>query len=62
MLLPLGYLAEMIAEGGVGALTPNVLSFMGYQPDVGRVLDELIPSIRAAVRAERAEAALLVPS
>jgi hypothetical protein len=35
---------------------------MGYQPDVGRVLDELIPAIRAAVMAEGAQAALLVPS
>ncbi len=62
VLLPLGHLAEMVAEGRIGRLTSNVVSFMGYQPDVGRVLDELIPAIRAAVRAEGADAALLVPS
>lgn len=62
VLLPLGHLAELVAEGQIGALTPNVISFMGYQPDVGRVLDELIPAIRAAVQAEGADAALLVPS
>lgn len=62
VLLPLGHLAEMVAEGRIGALTPNVISFMGYQPDVGRVLDELIPAVRAAIRAEGADAALLVPS
>lgn len=62
VLLPLGHLAEMVAEVRLGGLTPNVISFRGYQPDVGRVLDELIPAIRAAVRAEGADAALLVPS
>jgi hypothetical protein len=62
VLLPLGHLAEMAVEGQIGALTSNVISFMGYQPDVGRVLDELIPAIRAAVAAEGATAALLVPS
>lgn len=62
VLLPLGHLAELVAEEQIGALTSNVVSFMGYQPDVGRVLDELIPAIRAAVAAEGAQAALLVPS
>jgi hypothetical protein len=62
VLLPLGHLAELVAAGSIGALASNVVSFMGYQPDVGRVLDELIPAIRAAVRAEEADAALLVPS
>jgi hypothetical protein len=62
VLLPLGHLTEMVAAGRIGTLTSNVVSFMGYQPDVGRVLDELIPAIRAAVRAEGADAALLVPS
>jgi hypothetical protein len=62
VLMPLGHLAELVAEGAIGALTPSLISFMGYQPDVGRVLDELIPAIVAAARAEGAQAALLVPS
>jgi hypothetical protein len=62
VLLPLQHLADMVAEGQVGSLATNVISFMGYQPDVGRVLDELIPAISAAVQAEQAQAALLVPS
>ncbi len=62
VLLPLGHLADLAAAGTIGALTPNLISFMGYQPDVGRVLDELIPAIVAAVQAEEAHAALLVPS
>lgn len=62
VLVPLGHLAELVAAGRIGALTPNMISFMGYQPDVGRVLDELIPAIIDAARAEHAQAALLVPS
>lgn len=62
VLLPLGHLADLVAQGAIGALTPNVISFMGYQLVVTRVLDELIPAIVAAVKAEQAQAALLVPS
>jgi hypothetical protein len=62
VLLPLEHLATLVSDGAIGALTPNVISFMGYQPDVGRVLDELIPAILAAVKAADAQAALLVPS
>jgi D-proline reductase (dithiol) PrdB len=62
VLVPLEHLHAMVAEGQIGALTPNLISFMGYQPDVGRVLDELIPAIISAVQAEQAHAALLVPS
>jgi hypothetical protein len=62
VLLPLHHLAGMVTEGQIGSLAANVVSFMGYQPDVGRVLDELIPAIIAAVKAEQAQAALLVPS
>lgn len=62
VLLPLGHLEELVIEKQIGDLTSNVISFMGYQPDVGRVLDELIPAIRTAVMAEGAQAALLIPS
>ncbi len=62
VLIPLGHLAELAAAGRIGALTPHMISFMGYQPDVGRVLDELIPAVVDAARAEQAQAALLVPS
>jgi hypothetical protein len=62
VLIPLGDLAELVAMGQIGALTPHMISSMGYQPDVGRVLDELIPAIVEAARADGAQAALLVPS
>jgi len=62
VLVPLDHLADLVSEGVIGMLTANAISFMGYQPDVSRVLDELIPTLLAAVRAEGAQAALLVPS
>jgi Glycine/sarcosine/betaine reductase selenoprotein B (GRDB) len=62
VLVPLGHLTELVAMGRIGALTPHMISFMGYQPDVGRVLDDLIPAIVDAARADGAQAALLVPS
>jgi len=62
VLLPLEHLAALEHNGTIGELASNVISFMGYQPDVGRVIDELIPAIYRAVQAEEAQAALLVPS
>lgn len=61
VLLPLDHLREMVREGKIGALT-RVVSFMGYQPDVSRLLDETVPVILHAVQEEQANAALLVPS
>jgi hypothetical protein len=62
VLVPLRHLADLVQEGKIGALTPNFISFMGYQPDVTQVLDDLIPAIIDAARTELADAALLVPA
>ena len=59
--LPLRHLEALVAEGRVGELAPSVLSFMGYQPDAARVVDELVPQIVAHAQAEDAQAALLAP-
>lgn len=61
VLLPLGHLRALAAEGQIGELT-SVVSFMGYQPDASRVLEETIPAILQAAHDERVGAALLVPS
>jgi hypothetical protein len=61
VLLPLGHLSRMVQDGKIGALT-SVVSFMGYQPDVSRVLDETIPAILQVAKQEQAAMALLVPS
>ena len=62
VLLPLYHLADMVDEGVIGELAPQVVSFGGYQPDVGRVVTETIPLVLAAARQQQADAALLVPA
>ncbi len=62
VLLPLGHLHDLVREGVVGELTTDLISFMGYQPDAVRVVDETIPAIVAMAKAMGAQAALLVPS
>jgi len=62
VLLPLKHLSDMVAEGKIGELSPSVISFCGYQPDVTRVLDELLPPILAQAKAEKVDGVLLVPA
>jgi hypothetical protein len=62
VLLPLRHLEDLVAAGSIGELAPTVISFMGYQPDVTRVVDELIPAILEAAQTQQPDAALLVPS
>jgi hypothetical protein len=62
VLIPLRHLDELVVGGEIGELAPSVISFMGYQPDVARVVDEMIPAIVQAARAEAVRAALLVPA
>ena len=60
--LPLRHLEAMAAEGTIGDLTKNVVSFSGYQPDIRIVANEVAPRILEAAREEKADAALLVPA
>lgn len=61
-LLPLNHLRELVNDGKIGSLVPTVVSFMGYQPHAGRLLNETIPQIVALVKSEEVDGALLVPS
>ncbi len=62
VLLPLHHLSDMVNAGSIGALAPVAISFMGYQPDLIRVVDELIPPILSITQEHQAQAALLIPS
>lgn len=62
VLLPIAHLNKMVAEGAIGSLAPEVVSFMGYQPDLRRVVDECTPEIVAHAKRLEANAALLVPA
>ena len=59
--LPLEYLRQLTEEKQIGSLCDNFISFSGYQPDVGRVIDETIPEMLAIAQKEEAETALFVP-
>jgi D-proline reductase (dithiol) PrdB len=62
VLLPLRHLEGFAAEGMIGELIPTVVSYMGYQPDAGRTVRELIPQVVDIALAEKAHAALLGPA
>jgi hypothetical protein len=59
--LPLDYLREMVGNGNLASLSPSFLSFMGYQPDSARVVDEMVPQIVCIAKEEKVQAALLAP-
>jgi hypothetical protein len=62
VLVPLRHLEELVSEGVIGELCSSVVSFMGYQPDLGHIVDDMIPAILEVAQAEQAHAALLVPA
>ncbi|MDA1188817.1 MAG: glycine/sarcosine/betaine reductase selenoprotein B family protein [Chloroflexi bacterium] len=62
VLVPLRHLEDMMSEGIIGELAPNVISFSGYQADVRDVADAIAPAMLKAIQAEKADGALLVPS
>ena len=59
--LPFDNLREMVDNGRLASLSPSFISFMGYQPDSARVVDEMIPSIIRIAKEEKVQAALLAP-
>ena len=62
VLLPLTHLRSLVNKNIIGGLSETVISFMGYQPWVGRVLKKTIPAILKIVQREKVDAVLLVPS
>ena len=62
VLLPLRYLEELSTQGIVGDLAPSVVSYMGYQPDLSRVIDQTATAALRIARQEQVDAALLVPA
>lgn len=62
VLVPLRHLEDLVSEGVIGELAPSVISFMGYQPDATRTVDETAPAIVRAAQDQAAQAALLVPA
>jgi len=61
VLVPFNHLRVLEANGTIRELT-NMISFMGYQPDVSRVINETTPAIIDQARNAQVDAVLLVPS
>ena len=61
-LLPHYLLQEKALTGEIGELADRWVSFMGYQTDLTRLVNETIPLILSVAAAEKAHAALLVPA
>ncbi len=60
--LPLDRLRELAAEGVIGAVADTHYSFMGYQGNDTRVLEEKsAPEIASALRSEEIDLVLLAP-
>jgi len=61
VVLPMRRLAELAGEGVVGRPAPTHYSIMGYILDPRELLEKTMPAIAGAMRAERVDAAALVP-
>ena len=59
--IPLQHQEAMVDAGQLGALAPEVVSMMGYQPDSAKVADEVVPQVVALAKEQAVQAALLAP-
>jgi D-proline reductase (dithiol) PrdB len=61
VVYPIDRLKELAADGTIGRVAPQAVSFMGYFSNVYRIRDEVVPAVVAAVQAAGADAVVLVP-
>ncbi|NQV15983.1 hypothetical protein HQ531_11040 [bacterium] len=62
VLLPLSHLQTLVQNKLIGKLSEKVISIMGYQPRVSRIVAKTIPAILEIVTNEQVDAVLLVPA
>ena len=62
VVLPMRRLAELAAEGFVGRPAPTHYSTMGYILEADELVEKTAPAIADRMRAERVDAAALVPA
>ncbi|MBW2293744.1 MAG: hypothetical protein JRG94_15740 [Deltaproteobacteria bacterium] len=60
--LPLDRLGELAEAGEIGSIAEQTHVVMGLQPNVGPLLNQLIPELVETLSADDIEAVLLVPS
>lgn len=61
ILFPLPYLKKITKEGQIGALAPLVVSMSRYQPDVIRVVKEVVPAILRVAKEYSTQAVYILP-
>ena len=61
VVYPIDRLNELAAEGVIGRVAPQAISFMGYFSNVYRIRDDVCPAVVSAVYKADADAAVLVP-
>ena len=61
-LVPMAHLRDMVDEGIIGELSPSFISFSGYLPDAGRLVDETLTAMLKVAKEEQVRAALLAPA
>ncbi len=61
VVFPIDVLRNLVAEGEIGELAPDALTFMGGIYSARKVRDELAPAITRKLLEQRVDVALLVP-
>lgn len=61
VVFPIDALRNLVADGEIGSLTSNLLTFMGGIYSQRRLREELIPAIQADLEAMEPDVVLLVP-
>lgn len=61
-VFPLERLREMVADGTIGELAPEAITFMGGIYSQRRVTEELIPAVVAKVKQQNVDLCYIVPA
>ena len=60
-IFPTAALSSLADDGTIGGVAPRHVSFMGYQPNPARFLDDALPAIVDQLHADAVDAVLMVP-
>jgi D-proline reductase (dithiol) PrdB len=62
VVLPLDHLRAASADGRIGEIAPNVLSFMGFIADTDPLLNEIAPAVARRLLDDEVDLVLLAPT
>ncbi len=61
VIMPIDVVKALAEDGVVGALAPRHVSFLGFQTNVGKFMQDTVPPIAEMFRDDGVDAVLLVP-